>query len=173
MTAKSPRTGPKGKAARSRGPRRSSLVRELTVATPTKPDHPIQPSQSEAPFSPSANQLKYLFALRAAATDGTNTSDAEMQRVTKISRMTMWEWKHDPGFRRWLSEAMRTEHDHDFELAVVRHSRLAIQGSVRSFEALARLRSIGIKIGFGQSNAPESPAAYTVNLLVPRPGGEP
>jgi len=48
---------------------------------------------------PSPNQLKYLFALRDAALAGRPTSDAEMQRLTRISRMTMWQWKLLPLVR--------------------------------------------------------------------------
>ena len=61
-----------------------------------------------------------------------NTSDSEMQRLTKISRMTMWAWKKDSAFVAWLRGAMQSKHDLDFELAMARHLRLAIQGSVRS-----------------------------------------
>lgn len=131
---------------------------------------PYNPIQIQG-FSPSPNQLKYLFALRDAALEGGKTSDSEMQRLTKISRMTMWEWKRDPAFVAWLIAAMRTSHDHDFELAMARHLRLAIQGSVRSFEAVAMIRSIGQK-GGGFTLGVEQPLEdrnYVINILVPRP----
>jgi len=51
-----------------------------------------------------------------------------MQRLTKISRMTMWQWKRNPEFAAWFGAAMQSEHDHNFELAVARHLRLAIKG---------------------------------------------
>lgn len=131
---------------------------------------PYNPIQVQG-FSPSPNQVKYMIALRGAALEGGKTSDSEMQRVTKISRMSMWEWKRDPAFVAWLIAAMRTSHDHDFELAMARHLRLAIQGSVRSFEAVARIRSIGQK-GSGFPLGDEPPIGdrnYVINILVPRP----
>jgi hypothetical protein len=128
-------------------------------------------SAAESGFSPSPNQLKYVFALRDAALEGGNTSDCEMQRLTKISRMTMREWKKDPAFVARLREAMQSKHDLDFELAMVRHLRLAIQGSVRSFEAVARVRSIGMNCGHGLAvgELPIEDRNYVINILVPRP----
>lgn len=107
--------------------------------------------------------------MRERALDGLPTSDKAMAAALKMSRTTIWEWKHDPGFLPWLISEMKSEHDADFEAAMARHHRLAIQGSVRSFEAIARVRSIGQKGGGFTPEAVLGPGDYTVNLLVPRP----
>lgn len=159
------------RAPTKRTRRSGNNPKPLEDSQPAAPGNATEPTS--AAFAFSVAQLNYLMALREAADEGRRTSDRALSEELKMSRTTIWEWKHDPLFTAWLREELKSESDHNFELAVARHSRLAIQGSVRSFEALARLRSIGIKIGCGQVNAPESPTAYTLNLLVPRPGGEP
>jgi len=122
------------------------------------------------PFS--AKQLEYLLALRDAALEGRPTSDSAISEATGISRTTIWTWKHDPAFSTWVRDEIKGDHDVKFELAVARHTNLAIKGSVRSFEAVARLRSIGAR-GGGFTDPGDvvdnSIANYSVNLLCPRP----
>lgn len=121
-------------------------------------------------FAFSVAQLKYLIALREAADEGRPTSDRALSEELKMSRTTIWEWKHDAAFKVWLREELKTESDADFELAVARHTRLAIKGSVRSFEAIARLRAVGLKVSVDQGDAVDNSIAnYSVNLLCPRP----
>lgn len=142
-----------------------------------KPSEDIQPAGSGDATDPSSGttfafsvaQLKYLMALREAADEGRPTSDRALSEELKMSRTTLWEWRHDPAFTAWLREELKTESDTRFELAVARQTSLAIRGSVRSFEAVVRLRAIAAKIGIENAHQSTENAPYIVNLLCPRP----
>lgn len=140
-------------------------------ATPDSGDNPKQVSGCTFAFS--VAQLKYLIALREAADEGRPTSDRAIAEELKMSRTTIWEWKHDPAFLMWIREEMKTDTDTSFELAVARHMRLAIRGSVRSFEAVARVRAVGLKIAVEPGSAVGVETGeglpYSVILLSPRP----
>jgi hypothetical protein len=122
-------------------------------------------------FAYSPSQLKYLLALRESVDEARPTSDRAIAEALKMSRTTIWEWKHDPAFIAWLRAELKIEEDPNFDLAVRRHTALAIRGSVRSFEAIARLRAIvGVRVGVEvDHDGGAAGATYQVNLLVPRP----
>jgi len=90
-----------------------------------------------------------------------------------MSRLTLWEWKQDPGFRAWLRAKLDQTSDEHWPLILRRHELLAIQGSVKSAEFIGRVRSLGQR--GGGFNGDETVingdvvANYSVNLLVPRP----
>ena len=65
--------------------------------------------------------------------------------------------KQDPAFVTWLTAETNVESDLQWELAVARHLALAIKGSVKRFDALIRLRSLGIE--GTASNLPDHPSA--------------
>lgn len=126
------------------------------------------------PFEPTEKQLQYLFALRDALTPtgDARVNDTAMGEKCKVSRTTIWEWKHDPEFRMWLASELTRERDHDWDLVLDKHHQLAIRGSVRSAEFLAKVRTVGLKGGgFADSveNLDQSVTNYSVVLLSPRP----
>lgn len=89
-----------------------------------------------------------------------------------MSRTTIWEWKHDPKFVAWFSREMSGGRDMDWDLVLDKHTQLAIRGSVRSAEFLARVRSVGMKGGGfepGGDDVDQSVTNYTVISMVPRP----
>lgn len=152
----------------SRGRKRTQVTRE---AEPRRSDAEGYDSIHPVAFRPSAKQITYLDALRAAVMCGENYSDAAIQRATRISRMTMWEWKRDPAFVAWVTAETKLESDRQWELAVARHLALAIKGSVRSFEALIRLRSLTFRSSAFEplDDEPASKQDYKVVILCPRP----
>lgn len=98
-------------------------------------------------------------------------SDAAMARRLKMSRTTLWEWKHDPAFVAWWGRMMSGCRDLDWDLVLDKHTQLAIRGSVRSAEFLGRVRTVGQR-GGGFNDSPDidqSVTNYTVVSLVPRP----
>ena len=108
-----------------------------------------------------------MLTLRAAM-EGNETSDVEMQRLTKISRMSMWTWRKNPAFVAWLSAAIRAKHDREFELAMSRQLRLAIIGSTRAFEAVARVRHISQQSGGSWPQEPKNEdRKYVINFVAP------
>ena len=150
----------------------SPLDAELNIPGQSE-DSPPTPSAATSTFEPSKKQLAYLFALREAVSNGGSglVSDVAMATRLKMSRTTIWEWKHDPEFRAWLSSVLTMERDVDWDLVLDKHHQLAIRGSVRSAEFLAKVRSLGLKGGgFNDStDVDQSVSNYTVQLLVPRP----
>lgn len=100
-----------------------------------------------------------------------------MEKKLKLSRRTIYEWKQDPAFRKWFLAEMLGEREHDWELVLAKHHQLAIRGSVRSAEFLARVRTVGIKGGgfepAGGDSIDQSVTNYSVVLLSPRPPASP
>lgn len=132
-------------------------------------------------FEPSPAQFKYLLALEEVLEKRQSTSDSAVCRALKMSRQTLWEWKQDPYFRRWLRSGLdRTSDDH-WPLILRRHELLAIQGSVRSAEFIARVRFMNHKGGRLDEPDADITTNYAVNvhmrqtpqgcvnLLIPRP----
>lgn len=117
--------------------------------------------------------------MRDALLPGTGdnvTSDAGMAKRLKMSRQTLWEWKQNPAFVAWWQRMLAGCRDLDWDLVLDKHTQLAIRGSVRSAEFLARVRSVGIKGGGftdgGDTLVDQSITNYTVVSLVPRAPGE-
>lgn len=127
------------------------------------------------PWEPSPKQLAYLWALRDAlipVTGDNITSDTGMAKKIKVSRTIIWQWKQDPEFTAWKGRMMSGANDDEFDLVVAKQTQLAIRGSVRSAEFLARLRSVGQRGGGfneGGDAVDQSVTNYTVISLVPRP----
>lgn len=114
--------------------------------------------------------MAYLWKVRELAEAGERPTDVRVSKLLKTSRDTIWTWKQDPAFLKWFSEGMETGHNVDWEASKARMYGLAIQGSARHFEAIARVRSIGMKGGgFTPENAETNVTNYTLNILVPRP----
>lgn len=100
-----------------------------------------------------------------------------MAKKVKCSRQTIYEWKQDPAFRRWLNDQIGTEQEHiKWVLLLETHYELGMRGSVKSAEFIARARSVGVKGGGftdgGDTVVDQSITNYTVVSLVPRPAGE-
>lgn len=166
-------TKPK-KRAKNAAPDRSDRNNSEQIQGATGPGDAPLACEDGYPFTD--KQLKYLLAWREAALEGRPISDSAIAEVIGISRTTIWTWNHDPGFMAWVRREVSLPHDSEFDLAVARHTRLAIRGSVRSFEAICRLRSVGVKGGgFTDSaeNVDQSVTNYSVILLSPRPPAMP
>lgn len=124
-----------------------------------------------------------MFALRDALVPGTgsnDTSDTALAAKLKMSRQTIYEWKHDPRFVAWLASELKGEHDHDWSLILSKHSELAKRGSVKSAEFIARTRSIGVKGGGFTDQGGDHLTLdasvknnYSVVILSPRPPAMP
>lgn len=156
---------------------KSSTPRKSAPRTPAKPVIPRQDRDSTpgapALFEPTTKQLAYLFALREAVSAGGDgrTSDVAIAARVKVSRQTIYEWRQSSEFRAWLSSQLTMERDIDWDLVLDKHHQLAIRGSVRSAEFLAKVRSIGLKGGGFEPTADVDASVqnYTVISLVPRP----
>ena len=144
----------------------------------TEPVNPRQDRDSNvsaapAPFEPTPKQLAYLFRLREAVATGGDgrTSDVAIAPLVKVSRQTVYEWRQAAAFRAWLSAQLTMERDIDWDLVLDKHHQLAIRGSVRSAEFLAKVRSVGLRGGgFEPSvDVDQSVTNYQVVLLAPRP----
>lgn len=61
-----------------------------------------------------------------------------------MSRQTLWEWRQDYDFRRWLKFELDQDQLMDFQFAISRHLRLAVEGSTRSLSVLAKLKELGV-----------------------------
>ncbi len=96
-----------------------------------------------------------------------------MAAKLKMSRQTIYEWKQNPSFRQWLEDQLGVEQDRlGWRLIVETHTNLAIRGSVKSAEFIARARTIGIKGGGFTDQGDvvdQSVTNYKVILLCPRP----
>lgn len=131
--------------------------------------------EADAGFHPTAKQLAYLFCLRDAClpTGDKLVNDTVMADKVKVSRQTIYEWKQDPRFAAWLHGQMTGEHSHEWDLVLTTHHQLAIRGSVRSAEFLARVRTVGLKGGgfvpAEGDTIDNSIKNYSVVLLSPRP----
>lgn len=128
-------------------------------------------SDTVSGFTPSPAQIKYLNALEEAVARRQPHSDTALCEKLGISRMTLWKWRHGPGFNTWLRGQMDQTSDENWPLILRRHELLAIQGSVRSAEFIAKVRNGGYGHGRGDAvDDADAATRYTVNLLVPRPG---
>ena len=86
--------------------------------------------------------MRYLLAIEAALSARQAVSDSAMAKALKMSRTTIWEWKHDSQFRRWLREKLDQTSDEQWPLILRRHEHLALQGSVRSAEFILKARTL-------------------------------
>jgi hypothetical protein len=171
----------KKSAATARRRTKSSSSPPRTPATPetlaaaARPDVVDDKTGQPAPFRPSANQIAYLWKVRELAEAAERPTDVRVSKLLKLSRNTIWAWKQDEGFLRWFSDGMQAGDDIEWRAAMARMLGLAIQGSVRHFEAIARVRSIGQRGGgFTPENASgETTQNFQFNILVPRPPAEP
>ena len=93
-----------------------------------------------AVWKPSTAQFKYLAALEEAITANEPYSDRALSTKLKMSRTTIWEWKHDPRFCRWYDCELNETSDLNWPLIIRKHEMLAMRGSVRSAEFLAKVR---------------------------------
>lgn len=144
----------------------------LATVAAGPPDPSVEKTEQTPPFVPSAAQLAYAYAVRALAEEGTRPSDVVVAKRLKCSRTTIWSWRQDEGFQTWIAKVFGLADDVEWLAAKARCLGLAIQGSVRHFEAYARVRTIGQKGGgfttdgvAGETNVTN----YTLNILVPRP----
>lgn len=106
--------------------------------------------------------------MRDLAEKGERPTDVRAAQLLRTSRTVIWAWKQNPDFLKWFAAAMETGHNVEWEAAKARMYGLAIQGSARHFEAIARVRSIGQKGGVFTPDG-EAPTNIQVNILVPRP----
>jgi hypothetical protein len=95
-------------------------------------------------FSPSAAQIRYKTRIVAALRSGQPVTDTAICRHLRMSRQTVWEWRQDGDFRRWLTVDLDQDQLMDLRFAIARHLRLAFEGSTRSLLVLARLKEQGV-----------------------------
>ena len=81
-----------------------------------------------------------LGALEDALEKRLPCSDSALCRNLKMSRQTLWEWRHDLAFTRWLQSELDRTSDENWHKILRRHEYQAIQGSVRSAEFIAKVR---------------------------------
>lgn len=144
------------------------------VATPELVEDPADVAleaadKSEQPFLPSKRQILYLQKVRELAEEGERPTDVRVSELLKLSRTTIWEWRQNPRFVQWFTDSMQGVDDIEWRAAIARHVGLAIVGSVRSFEAIARVRSIGVRGGGFTPEGGGGNAQIQVNILIPRP----
>lgn len=98
-------------------------------------------SDTVSGFTPSPAQIKYLNALEGAVAKRQPHSDTALCASLRISRMTLWKWRQSPAFSAWLRGRLNQTSDDHWPLILRRHELLAIQGSVRSAEFIAKVRA--------------------------------
>jgi hypothetical protein len=132
--------------------------------------------------------VKYAVGLETAIAENLPHSDKAICARLKMSRGTLWEWRLDPRFCRWLSARIRTVNEQQYDLMIRRHLEQAIRGSVRSAQVIIAARALELRMAAlnrgagddGDGGDPSTnyrvnvlvrhdPQLGVVNLLVPRP----
>jgi hypothetical protein len=126
-------------------------------------------------WEPSTAQRRYLQAEQEAVEGNEPYSDRALSAKLKMSRQTIYEWKHDDRFLAWHKREFNQTSDYNWALIIRRHEMLAMRGSVKSAEFLARVRYqdaklAGIAAAAGESIDGTDPTTnYKVIIMVPRP----
>jgi hypothetical protein len=119
-------------------------------------------------FKPKAAQVRYLAAVEDALANGQPVSDRAICQSLKMSRQTLYEWRQDPNFRRWLAEEISRMNENDWQVVIRKHTQLAMRGSVKSAEFLLKARHLAWKTAGGEAGDGMSGETtnYKVEVLV-------
>jgi hypothetical protein len=183
MTTRHVKTRDEPQSGEGRGDSLARATRKRSnPAAPTPSDTAItRPSETtpgslESPiWQPSTAQLRYLLALETAIEANEPYSDRALAAKLKISRQTIYEWKHDDRFRTWYKTEFNQTSDDNWPLIIRKHEMQTMRGSVKSAEFLARVRYLDAKLAGerlrpGESIDGADPRTdYKVIVLVPQP----
>jgi hypothetical protein len=125
-------------------------------------------------FEPTAAQWRYLLALEANIEARLPVTDLSVSKQLKMSRQTIFEWKQDPRFRAWLHDRLNRTSEDLWPFILRRHELLAIQGSVKSAEFIAKVRFLALKVAagvalggqYGENSTVDITTDYDVHVLV-------
>jgi hypothetical protein len=125
-------------------------------------------------FEPTAAQWRYLLALETTIEARLPVTDLSVSKQLKMSRQTIFEWKQDPRFRAWLHDRLNRTSEDLWPFILRRHELLAIQGSVKSAEFIAKVRFLALKVAagvalggqYGENSTVDITTDYDVHVLV-------
>ena len=86
-----------------------------------------------------------------------------------MSRQTLYEWRQDAEFRRWISGEIGRLNEDDWQLVIRKHTQLALRGSVKSAHFLLGVRSLTAKLAgpaAGEDAVGDVTTNYQVRVLV-------